>query len=1161
MCRRKLNLSIFKKLVWLLSLICSTSIFAQRSVVSVNILGGRIVDSETDFPVSSFTGIRSSGNQRTFIINSVITLTITTTGSTCNSNNGSLIAVASGGTAPYTFALSNGWVFQTGNFPFLAAGNYTLTVTDAIGQTATAGVTITNSFSPPLYAMPVYQPASGCAMQNASVTLSATGGTPPYQYSMDEVNYQAGNTFSNLYPGFYTFFVKDANGCTVAYNAFSMNYLMNPSCDVSIGLTYTDRVCGNDGFIQGGALGPGGPFLYSLDGVNYQSILNYNNLVAGTYYLHIKYANGSIAILAFVMRPSCAIRIDYITVDAACLQNDGILTATASYGTAPYTYTLDGVNFQASNVFTGLSPGNYFITVRDANGYRSSLAAVLYDRCPAVTLTATNETCVHNDGTITATATKGTPPYQYSIDGVNFQSSNIFTGLAAATFTITLKDALGFTTTGTISINYNCLAVTTIHTNVVCGNGNGTITATGSGGTAPYQYSINGINFQSSNIFNDLGSGTYTVIVKDATGQMATTTVIITNTPGPFVIVTTTPTSCTVNDGTLTITPVGGTPPYTYTLDNINYQASNIFTNLWVNNYFASAKDANGCEWGISHWVEWDCPNITTNVTNESCGSANGTISVTVANATPPFQYSLDGINFQTSPVFTGLIAGSYTITVRTAINHINTATVTIGNTCPVVSATASDGTCGNSNGSIIATGANGITPYQYSIDGINFQTSNVFNGLAAGLYTVTIKDAGNVTGTTTISVGNIPGPQIITSSVPASCVNNNGAITVTGNGGTLPFQFSIDGTNYQVNNVFNSLASGNYTAWVKDANGCFISRPVTIVVDTNLTLSTGTITPVCEGKSTTLPAVSNGTNFTWSPASGLNDIHLLNPLSSTPVPAKYYIIAKLGVCTKVDSVNVVVNAAPIPFAGKDSTICYGQSIQLNGTGGLNYEWTPATYLSDQYIINPTVVSPPSSITYYLKVTDGNGCTSLQASPIRITVTPMAKVFAGNDTSIVMNQPFVLTAKDINNSGFIGYNWSPPDGLNNTAVQNPVAILDRNITYTITAVTAKGCRGTDDITIKVYKGPEIYLPNAFSPNNDGRNDVLKAILVGIKEFKYFVIYNRWGQREFYTSDPTKGWDGRIKNTSQDTGTFVWMAEGVDDKGHIIIRKGTVILIR
>jgi gliding motility-associated-like protein len=194
-------------------------------------------------------------------------------------------------------------------------------------------------------------------------------------------------------------------------------------------------------------------------------------------------------------------------------------------------------------------------------------------------------------------------------------------------------------------------------------------------------------------------------------------------------------------------------------------------------------------------------------------------------------------------------------------------------------------------------------------------------------------------------------------------------------------------------------------------------------------------------------------------------------------------------------------------------------------------------------------------------VTDVNGCKSLTPSAVTINVRSDLKVFAGNDTAVIINQPFQLSASDVNNSGFVQYNWSPAFGLNDPFSNQPVSIADREITYTVTAVTASGCIATDEIRIKVYRGPEIYVPNAFTPNADGRNDVLKAIPVGIKQFKYFAVYNRWGQEVFRTSNAANGWDGKVSNVVTGSSTFVWKAEGVDSNGIKIMRNGVVTLVK
>ena len=234
----------------------------------------------------------------------------------------------------------------------------------------------------------------------------------------------------------------------------------------------------------------------------------------------------------------------------------------------------------------------------------------------------------------------------------------------------------------------------------------------------------------------------------------------------------------------------------------------------------------------------------------------------------------------------------------------------------------------------------------------------------------------------------------------------------------------------------------------------------------------------------------------------------------------------------------------------------------MHGSGGVVYLWSPSTYLDNTTIPNPKVMNPSAgSITYHLSITDANGCKSQTESLVKITVSPFAKVFAGNDTAIAFNQPLQLNAVDVNNSGFTTYVWSPSYGLNNPAISNPVANLDRDIVYTVNTKTSSGCEGTAFIKVKVYKGPEIYVPTAFTPDGDGRNDILKAIVVGMKEFHYFSIYNRWGQLLFTTSDHRKGWDGKIQGVPQGSGTVVWMAEGIDYKGNTIQRKGTATIIR
>lgn len=264
-----------------------------------------------------------------------------------------------------------------------------------------------------------------------------------------------------------------------------------------------------------------------------------------------------------------------------------------------------------------------------------------------------------------------------------------------------------------------------------------------------------------------------------------------------------------------------------------------------------------------------------------------------------------------------------------------------------------------------------------------------------------------------------------------------------------------------------------------------------------------------------------------------------------------------------------LVYVIPLPFAnaGPDAVVCFENTARLNGSGGAFYQWSPSTYLSNATIANPTIISPPQGrLSYILNITNADGCKSIKSDTVVITILPQVKVFAGNDTAIAVNQPLQLNAVDVNNSGFTNYLWSPSFGLNNNAIKNPVAVFNslvgnNGVVYKVTASTVDGCIATDDIVINVFIQAAIYVPNAFTPNKDGLNDVVRPILIGIKELKYFAVYNRYGQQVFITATSGKGWDGMVKGEMQNTGAFAWAAEAVDYKGNVIKKKGMVVLIK
>jgi gliding motility-associated-like protein len=273
------------------------------------------------------------------------------------------------------------------------------------------------------------------------------------------------------------------------------------------------------------------------------------------------------------------------------------------------------------------------------------------------------------------------------------------------------------------------------------------------------------------------------------------------------------------------------------------------------------------------------------------------------------------------------------------------------------------------------------------------------------------------------------------------------------------------------------------------------------------------------------------------------------------------------GCLGDVQSGWVHVLSPPVPNAGPDKVVCFGGTAQLSGSGGSTYLWSPPTGLSSATVANPVVsIAVPGVYRYVLTVGNNNGCPAVVQDTVTVTVLPPLRLFAGNDTVVALNQSLQLNAIDLTNSGFVQYLWSPSLGLNNSGIKNPVALYNsipsgNGITYTVVARTVDGCEARDDINIKVFAKADVLVPNAFTPNGDRLNDVARPILIGIKELRYFSIFNRYGEMVYTTSVQGAGWDGTYKGSKQDQGGYVWQLQAVDLLGNVITKKGVVVLIR
>jgi gliding motility-associated-like protein len=526
-----------------------------------------------------------------------------------------------------------------------------------------------------------------------------------------------------------------------------------------------------------------------------------------------------------------------------------------------------------------------------------------------------------------------------------------------------------------------------------------------------------------------------------------------------------------------------------------------------------------------------------------------------------PVQYNVDNGAYGPDSTFLNLPAGIHVVRIKDASNCIDSLLVTVTQAFPdlVLADSVVTASCSGVNGQVILTGTGGNAPYSYSFDALGY--TNAINYPANfGPHTINIKDANGCVTSRSIVVGKDSAITFNVTASAASCSGGaDGVVTAHATGGSGTYLYSIDGVTFQSVDSF-LVSVGSFTFTVKDNKGCTASLPVNIPLNQTVFINVGNDTTICEGDSVHFHTTATGASYSWTPNSTLSSLTIPDPVAFPVNNTTYYVSAVNGICSYKDTISINVNKAPVPDAGLDSSICYGKTINLNGSGGIIYSWTPASLVSDPTIASPSI-KPLNKTTYYLKVRDANGCWSLTRDSVKITLVPAVKAFAGRDTVVAINQQLQLIGRDLGASGVTIYNWSPSYGLNNPDIANPIAVLDKDMTYRLTLTTPEGCEGTDDIFIKAYQGPEIYVPSGFTPNGDGKNDVLRVIPVGMKEFHYFKVFNRWGQMVFASANEKFGWDGTINGLKQTTATYIWMAEMVDFKGNVVWRKGVTTLIR
>jgi large repetitive protein len=605
-----------------------------------------------------------------------------------------------------------------------------------------------------------------------------------------------------------------------------------------------------------------------------------------------------------------------------------------------------------------------------------------------------------------------------------------------------------------------------------------------------------------------------------------------------------TPSSCTGATGSFEIQGTGGAGGYQYSIDNgVTWQASGVFTNLSAGNYTVLVQDMNGCQGSVSATVGQ--PSILdltlASSINVSCnGATDGSATTAISGGQAPFNYTLNGGSNQSNGTYSNLAAGAYTIEVTDANGCSDTQPVTITQPAVVTVSfiSSTDASCSGNDGGLTVSGAGGTGTLHYSINGGATQTSSTFNNLAGGSYTIQVVDDNSCSASTVAVVNMINNlTALLIDDQDVSCNGlSDGTVQLGGTGTPAPYSYSLVGGASQSSNLFSGLGAGVYNYVVTDGNNCHDTVSVTIAEPNAISMTTNTPLSMCIGGSVLMTAQATGGNgsyiFSWSNSLPTGSSNTVSPALTTN-----YIVTATDVngCTSNATIQVTVNQNPPINAGINQTICLGSQIVLSGSGGVSYSWSNA-------IPNNTSFTPSLGVnTYIVTGTDANGCTNKDT--VLITVVPVPTAVLGSNTPLSGNPGLSVQFTNASlNANSYQFDYGNGSNYQTTDITlTPSSTYNSPGTYVVILTASNGiCQDTAELQVIVfpYEPLSVVVPNIFTPNGDGNNDVFFVKLENATTID-LIIVNRWGSFMARITDLNGSWDGRVNGNLSDDGVYFY----------------------
>lgn len=918
----------------------------------------------------------------TIVVNQLPTATATNSGPHCVATTINLMA--SGG-INYVWSGPNGLSSNQQNPQLIATlaanGTYTVTVTDNNGCSASASTNVVVNPGP----TPPTVGSNSPVCVGGNIILAVNNGyasynwTGPNGFSSNQQNPVLSNVTLAM-SGTYQVDVTDGNGC-----GSSTGYTVTVNPTPAVTAVATDVACFGDSSGSASVSQSGLSYLWNT-GDTTQTV---SGLPAGNYSVTATNNFGcSATTTAVVNQPSAALTASMTVNDALCNgSSDGSIVVSGAGGNGPYQYRINNGPWMGglSYTFTGLAAGTYTVDVRDVNACQITLTASVFQ--PSVVTANADSSAVScnggSNGTVWVLPNGGTPPYTYGWS--NGATTQFVSSLTAGTYSVTVTDANGCTTTAATAVTQpSPITFSPIISNALCNGGNGTISFTNvGGGTAPYTYSINGGNTYGTNSIFSVPVGSYQLRVMDANGCSTTNVPIAISAPTAIQLTIADTNAVCGGNGIASVFASGGTAPYNFLWSN---GSTNDTISTGPGSYQVTVTDANGCvAVGAATIGQPIIPTITGSVTDVNCfGQANGAVDITPSGV-GPFTYSWT--NGSTNQDLVNVGAGIYTVIVTGANSCIGTNQFTVFQ-LPILTTTITNDTvnCYGDLGALTVNVSGGTAPYSYGWNTVPGQTTQTAINLAPGLgYTAIVVDANGCIAQASAVVTQ-PSQMVasIQSQSDAGCFgNSNGAITVTAAGGTQPYSPLVQWNDGFVGGpVRTGLSTGSYTATITDANGCSASVTTTINGSTSqMVVQWYSVQNPCSGTNNggiTVNA-SGGVGpytFTWGDGfvgpvrtglpAGTYTVTITDATGCQAGPFEQTLTANQGIVITTSSVvNYCVGS--------------GETISLTATGGTQpygYQWTSpnGTFFGTSQAIEPMVNGQYLGGIWTGVVTDGLGC-------------------------------------------------------------------------------------------------------------------------------------------------------------------------------------------